>query len=309
MRQQMIRFLGIAFIMAGFGSAYAQNQPIGRFLQDTVVVGEPFQYAVSYRHTQAQDILFPDTARAFSPFLVRSISVFPTRTDQGTSRDSAVYTLVTFETKPTQTLQVPVLIIGEADSTALYSDPDTVYLRSSLQTNRPDTLALATETRILPVRQQFNYPALLMVIGTLLVIGGAVYLLFGKSIRRQLRLYRLHQRHLRFLQEYNRLIRSIDADSATDNANRAIVQWKLYLEGIQGEPFTSMTTREIAERITENQLGRIRQGTAELVEALKQTDRMIYGGVFSPQSAAALRLLRDVAIQVYDRRRAAIQYV
>ena len=118
----------------------------------------------------------------------------------------------------------------------------------------------------------------------------------------------LHQRHLRFLQEYNRLIRSINATTATENANRAIVHWKLYLENLQGDPFTSMTTREIVERITGTQTARTTLNPIQLGDALKHTDGMIYGGVFSPQSAPALRLLRDVATQTYHRRRAIIQH-
>lgn len=294
-------------ILVGKVQVWAQNQPIGRFLEDTVIVGKPFQYVLSFRHSLTQDVLFPDTSRNFAPFLVRNITVFPTRTQEGNSLDSAVYTLVTFDTKSAQQLQVPVLVVGEADCTALFSQPDTVFLRSSLQTTRPDTLALATQTEIRPLLQEFNYPALGLVIAGLLLVGGAIYVLFGKTIRRQWELYMLHQRHLRFLQEYNRLIRSINATTATDNANRAIVQWKLYLESLQGDPFTSMTTREIAERITRSQLAQASMTQAQLVEALKQTDRIIYGGVFGQQSAPALRLLRDVATQTYYQRRASIQ--
>lgn len=305
--RQIKYWLVFVGMIVGTVSVWAQNQPIGRFMEDTVVIGKPFQYALSFRHALTQDVLFPDTARHFAPFMVRDITVFPTKTEQGNSRDSAVYTLVTFETQAVQPLQVPILIVGEADCTALFSQPDTVFLHSSLQTTRPDTLALATETSIRPLPQQFNYPALGLVLASMLIIGGAVYLLFGKSIRRQWELYMLHQRHLRFLQEYNRLIRSINATTATENANRAIVHWKLYLENLQGDPFTSMTTREIVERITGTQSARTTLNPRQLGDALKHTDGMIYGGVFSPQSAPALRLLRDVATQTYHRRRAIIQ--
>lgn len=299
-----IIFLGLFTVLR---HVRAQNQPIGHFLDDTVVVGKPFQYALSFRHSLSQDVLFPDTAHHFSPFIVRAITVFPTKTVLGNSLDSAIYTLVTFETRVAQSLQVPITIVGETDCTALFSPPDTVFLRSSLQSNRPDTLVLATQTTLHPLQQEFNYPALGMVLAGLLGIGGAIYVLFGKSIRRQWDLYRLHQRHLRFLQEYNRLIRTINASSATDNANRAIFQWKSYLEGLQGDPFTTMTTREIADRITSSQIAETSLTPAQLVDALKQTDRMIYGGVFSQQSAPALRLLRDVATQTYYNRRSMIQ--
>ena len=58
-----------------------------------------------------------------------------------------------------------------------------------------------------------------------------------------------------------------------------------------------MTTSELAEHM----------GSDRVTDALREADRMIYGGAFSPQSQSALRLLSEVATQAYHRCRNRLQ--
>ncbi len=277
--------------------------PVGRFLTDTIEIGRPFQYALSFWHRSGEDVFFPDTSRHFAPFWVRDVTLFPTRTqDVGTmdamSLDSAVYTLVSFETAGLQPLQVPIRMTNGPDSVVLLSTPDTVFLRSHLMDlSRPGALTLIAETEVVPLRQQFNYPYLLI---TLLGIGlvlGVIYGLFNRFLRRQWRLLQLDQRHRRFVREFTRLKRDITADTATDTANRAVVGWKIYLERLEREPYASLTSREIADRINDEWL----------TDALREVDQMIYGGAFSERSIEALKVLRTVAIRRYQVRRVRLQ--
>ncbi|MCK8491429.1 hypothetical protein M0L20_06160 [Spirosoma sp. RP8] len=278
----------------------------GQFLDDSIEIGRPFRYAVTYRHVPTAEVLFPDTAVHFLPFRVKEISVFPTQTTgQGplaVSRDSAVYTLVSFETDSAQLLQVPIRLVNANDCTSLMTQIDTVFLRSKLTLPRSGTaptqsLTLASETQLARLQQQFNYPVLveaLLVAGALLTL---INLLFGRSIRHQWQIYQLYQQHKRFLQEYNRLSQLLSADTAPDMANQAIVIWKTYLESLEKQPYASLTTPEIAERT----------GDERVADALREADRMIYGGTFSAQSQDALQVLLKVAVQAYHRQRNVLQ--
>ncbi len=277
--------------------------PMGQFLADSVEIGRPFRYALTFRHPIGEDVLFPDST-AFAPFLVREKSFLPTRSDAQTSTDSAVYTLVSFETQPQLTLRVPLYILGPGDCTVVFSSIDTVFFRSRLQTARPDTLQLATSTQVTPLRQELNYPVLLAVLGAIGLIISVIYALFARTINQQLAFFRLRRQHRSFLREYNRLVRTLSAESATEVANQAVVRWRNYLESLEQQPYSTMTTPEIVERITNRQPGLPGVSGEDVEEALKTADRMIYGGTYTNQSGESMQLLRTVAIIIYHQRRA-----
>ncbi|GAB3708161.1 hypothetical protein GCM10027592_42980 [Spirosoma flavus] len=285
-----------------------QNQPVqkiplrGYFLTDSIEIGRPFQYSLTYWHPTSSEILFPDTARHFAPYRVQNVATFTTKTI-GTgalslSRDSAVYTLVSFETESVQRLRVPVRILHELDCTAYWTQTDTVYLRSKLpitltDSSRRQLLKLATSTKLAPLQQEFNYALLATGFLVISVVIGLLYALFGNTIRRQWRLYLLHRQHINFLRNYNRLITRLTSFTAAETANQAVVMWKFYLELIDGQPYTALTTPELAERLNDERIA----------NALREADRMIYGSAFSDQSFVALQVLSDVATQTYHRTR------
>lgn len=292
-----------------YAQSLPQPLPEGRFLTDSIEIGRPFRYAVTYHHSPAVDVLFPDTARHFAPFRVQRVDVFATKTvdtgQKAVSRDSAVYTLVSFETDSMQFLRVPVQLLNPTDCTALMTPVDTVFLRSKLAVfnvfrqnlSGPHSLTLATETKLAPLQQQLNYPVLMIGILATAALIGLFYGLFGRTIRRQWRLFQLNRRHIRFLRDYNRLSRGINAETATEMANQAVVMWKTYLEQLDNQPYASLTTPELAERMNNDRV----------TSALREADQMIYGGVFSAQSQSALRDLSTVATQIYHRQRIRLQ--
>ena len=287
----------VALSILNFSFLITSAQPVGTFIDDTIEVGRPFRFALTMKHRATQDVFYPDTARHFAPFMVRSIAVFPTKTIGQVSLDSAVYTLVSFEVSRARVLQVPVYLNNGSDCTAILSLPDTVFLNSAVLANtRPDTLQLASDTALTPLPQQFNYAYLALTVSIMGVVAGAIYILFGALIRRWWQRYLLTRDHTRFLKIYNQLTRNLGPESTGDTANQAIVNWKKYLERLEKKSYTSLTSSEIADRI----------GDARLTDALRETDRMIYGGSFTDQSPLALRVLSEVAVTAYQRRREAI---
>jgi hypothetical protein len=292
--------------VCGLAQPPMQSMVRARFLTDSIEIGRPFRYALTYRHSPRADVLFPDTAMHFRPYRVQKVDVYATQTtgtgSMAVSRDSAVYTLVSFETDSAQLLRVPIRIINDADCTAQWTQPDTVFLQSKLPVRHPDStrrqsLTLAAETKLVPLQQQFNYSVLARSLLLVSVTAVLLYGLFGRIIRRQWRLYQLNRRHIRFLHMYNQLSRNINSFTASEAANQAVVMWKMYLERLERQPYISLTTPELAERLDDEQV----------TDALRETDRMIYGGTFSPQSQLALHVLRDVATQTYHRSRTKLQ--
>ncbi|RRB10811.1 hypothetical protein [Larkinella knui] len=280
-------------------TTYAQP-PKGVFLTDTIEIGKPFQYSLSIRHRPRIDVLFPDTARHFSPFLVRDISIFSTKTDARGSLDSSVYTLVSFETRPTQTLRVPVFLLRTpTDSTVVFSNVDTIQLRERIQTQRPDTLRLSTDMAVVALQQQMNYPLLMTILVGLCLLAGILFLFFGRSIRTRIRRYQLYRQYLDFQRSFNRLTRGIGPETAHEDAGRAVVIWKKYMEQLERKPFTSLTTREIVESVQDNRLA----------DALKEIDGVIYGSVYSDQTQQSLRILNEVADSAYRRSSVQLQDV
>ena len=303
-----IRLILLFFPLLTLAQPPARNAvPTGQFLTDSVDIGRPFQYSLMYRHPASVDVLFPDTARSFAPYRVQKVSVFATQTTgSGTgaiSRDSAVYTLVSFETDSVQLLKVPVRVIHEADCTAHWTRTDTVFLRSKLPvftlTDSSQSMPvpeLITETNLAPLQQQFNYTALIA--GFLLtgLVALGLYGLLGQTVLRYWQLFQLRQNHRRFLKEYSQLVHSINAFSASETARRAVMLWKVYLEELDGQPYSSLTTPELAIRMKDDRV----------LSALREADRMIYGGAFSTDSLSALWLLSKIATNRYQRYRTRI---
>lgn len=286
-----IPYLFLAFSSSLFIPLNAQY-PQGVFLTDTIEIGKPFQYALSVRHRPTVDVLFPDTARHFSPFLVRDIAIFSTKTGSKGSLDSSVYTLISFETAPTQTLRVPVFLLrSPTDCTVVFSNRDTVRLRERIQTMRPDTLRLSTHTEVVSLRQQMNYPLLMTILAGICLLAGVLFLFFGRTIRTRIRRYQLYRQYLNFQRAFARLTRDIGPETAHEDAGRAVIIWKKYMERLEQKPFTSLTTREIVESVQDNRLA----------DALKEIDGVIYGSFYSDKTQESLRILNEVADSAYRR--------
>ncbi len=269
-------------------------KPVGKFLTDTVEIGKPFSYTFSFLHASETDVFFPDSTSDFSPFSFVEQEFFTTRTDSLGSLDSTVYRLVSFDVSAVQAFRLPVYQLATRDCTMVYAEPDTVYLRSTLPpSTRLDTLRLRSETEVALLKRQFNYPLFMGFILSAGLLFLAVYWLFGREISRQWRIFQLQRRHLDFVRTFTRLNRTARERDSTEEAEKAVVIWKDYLEEIEKKPFATYTTREIVDNIPDE----------ALEEALKTMDRIIYGQVKSKKMEPSLEVLKSVAQRIYQRQR------
>lgn len=269
--------------------------PKGKFLSDSVRVGLPVQYALSYRHKATADVFFPDSAYNFSPFEMVKREYFNTVTDQHGSLDSVIYTLISFEVTPIQELSLPVYVRAKRDCTRVFAPMDYVILSSIIKPNvNIDTLSLKKDTRFIPIAQQVNFPLIFLIIIGLLLIIGMVFWFFGKPIRRQIRLFNFKRRYDDFRKLFQRLSRGTeDAKRRLENIEKAVVLWKKYIERIENKPFTTFTTKEILDNLKDNRLS----------DALREIDATVYGGVYSNQTIASLQVLQELAEGLYHERR------
>ena len=269
--------------------------PKGKFLSDSVKVGLPVQYALSYRHKATADVFFPDSAYNFAPFEMVKRNFFNTITDQNGSLDSVVYTLISFEVTPVQELSLPVYVRAKKDCTRVFAPIDYVILNSIIKTNvNIDSLFLKKDTRLIPIAQQVNFPLIFLIIIGLLLVIGMVFWFFGKPIRRQVRLFNFKRRYDDFRKLFQRLSRGTeDAKKRLENIEKAVVLWKKYIERIENKPFTTFTTKEILDNLKDNRLS----------DALREIDATVYGGVYSSKTIASLQILQELAEGLYRKRR------
>lgn len=241
------------------------------FFSDSVKIGEPVGFYLSATYPSQINILFPDSTFNFAPFEFERKKYFTTETTDGKSYDSVVYYLSSFELDEIQTLGLPVFQLNPQDCTTFLSNVDTIRLTLSAN-NIPDTVSLQT----LPLKEsvtyenvpsEFNYPILLLVLTVVIVVTAIVWLVFGKKIRKYLRLKRLLKAHHQFMQSFSSSIEGVSAAFSPTSTETILSSWKKYMEQLEAKPFTKLTTTEML---------RIHQDTV-LEKNLHTIDSAIYG--------------------------------
>lgn len=292
----LIRACICMLLTLGVNATFGQeNKPKGTFLTDSIEVGKPLFYVLSYSHAPNREVFFPDSTYNFTPFEIISKKSFPSVTNAAgtTTIDSAIYQLVTFDVSPVQTLQVPIFIFAKGDSTPVFGMRDSVFLKKNnlnpilLKESLQPSVALA------PLNSNFNFSRLF---GTLAIILGVIiiiYWVFGKDIYKQWRLIKLQRRHLEYLRSFNRLLRNAREKNNIKDAENAIIVWKNYLERLEKKPFATYTTREIIDNMPDD----------ALAQALKKMDGIIYGQVKSNNMDTFLEVLKTGATKLYRSKR------
>lgn len=270
--------------------------PKGKFMSDSVKIGLPIKYALSYRHKATADIFFPDSTYNFFPFELVSRQYFPTTTDENGSLDSVIYTLISFEVNPVQELSLPIYVRDNSDCTRVFSPIDYVFLKGIINNNsRIDTLSLRKDTTPIILYQQANYPLIFLLITGFAALGALIFWFFGKPIKRQIRLFQFKRRYDEYQRIFQRLSKATDdATRGLDNVEKAVILWKKYIERLENKPFTTFTTKEILDNLQDERLS----------EALREIDATVYGGIYSPKTAvSSLAILQDLAKGLYQEHR------
>ncbi|SMD32505.1 hypothetical protein SAMN04488029_0850 [Reichenbachiella faecimaris] len=274
-----------------FSIASAQEiSPYGKFLKDSVMVGEEVQYSLSVKYPLDWQVVFPDSTYNFEPFEYYGKTFFPTRTDSTHAFDSAVYTLSSFEVDLVQKLQAPIYLLNGNDSTIILANPDSVFLRE-LVTVMPDSLKFKENLTYQAVNYAFNYPYLMIGLGILLTLFIGAFFLFGNAIRKKIKLHRMRRAYEKFSLEFERgIIKIKQSETNAQLIEKILVTWKKYMEKLEDRPFTKYTSKEILKVGFEK----------ELKTVLQTIDRSIYGTIGDEEMHKNFEALEDFTLERYQ---------
>lgn len=292
--QKSILILLILYVLAAPRAAgQASVQVTGKFLLDSIKIGEQVPFTLTATYPSEKTLLFPDSTFTFSGFELDYKIVTPTITANGISYDSAVYVLTTFEIDPVLYLRIPAFEISDQDSIIHYSATDSIFIRELVTELPPDTvqlseLPLKSNTAYEPVNFLLNYPVLAIAIGAVILLVIAVWIFFGKKIIRYFKLRRLQKLHTTFLGKFEDEVRSIEQRFSRERTESTVSIWKKYMEQLESTPYTKLTTQETELLTRDHALGNI----------LKQIDRVIYGRETAvTQSLVQLRGIAEARFQ------------
>lgn len=281
-------------LLLGITAQAQQVPPVGEFLVDSMKIGEPVPYSISFTYESQYDAVFPDSLFNFQPFEIDHKDYFPTRTAAGLSYDSAVYYLSYFEIDSVQVYALPVLLVENGDSTRYSAAADTIYLKQ-LVTEVPDSvaieaLALRENTNPAIMDLAVNYPYIFIGTGIFILLVGIGLAVFGKKLMTYIKMVRLKRKHQRFMQSFDE-IASTTSLAAIEKSEKLIILWKKYLQHLEKYPYTTLTTQEVVARIPKD----------KLTTALAAVDATMYSPRHPDISHSDLAVLKEFASERFRR--------
>mgnify|MGYP006266999657 CR=1 FL=1 len=291
------RFIVILCLILSIAPLKAQQVEVrSGFLQDSVSVGEEITYWLAATYPAGQDLLFPDSTYGFGNWEFLSKDYTTSQLRGQLAYDSAVYSLQSFEIDPVQSLRLPVSVFLEEDSSKIWSSRDSIFFRE-LAPVVSDTTSLKTNFSYLKVKRAFNMYLWLIIIGAVVLLVFLLLLIFGKKIRRYLKLRKMKKEFLTFSDRFAEKISAIRQQQNLDTIEEAIDLWKRYAEKLESEPFRKLTTTEILEY----------PFTTELKDALKSIDRAVYARKVEEHIYKSFEVLEDYTSHRYQLKKAEVQ--
>lgn len=276
----------VVLYQTGFSQGLSPN---GRFLQRETKVGENLEYSLSLKYDRNLTIVFPDSLYAFGNFEYNKRRYVPTVSDSVYSYDSVIYSLSTFEIDSVQFLQLPVFVVKGQDSLAVFSNIDSVFLVPTV-VEIPENPEMRSNTDLVKIKRQINYPYILVGMGIVFLVVFVIMLFFGKQISRWWRVFMLRRAHKKFIERFFNLMRDVSGNNPSNTAEHVLAVWKNYMEKLEKQPVSKLTTKEIL----------VLHANEQLREHLKRIDRSIYGGERGNDLFASFDYLMRFSVDIYN---------
>ncbi len=261
--------------------SYGQN-PHLRFQIDSLGIGDRVAVSLVYKHQGENEIFFPDERTSFQPFEFLEKEIFPTITRDSVSTDSAIFYLRTFRTDSILPLRLPVYFKQGKDSSVIWSNTDHIYFRGMIPDSLLSQTTLLSDTGA-GVSFVSGNPGKSFYITLFLILGILLGLLFFKSrIWKWWELVQLNRRHREFHHQFRVYMQEYKNVGVLNSAN---IHWRNYMEELEGEPFTSLSAREIERQTGNEQVG----------HALRELESALFGGRESDRIPLALQILSKYA--------------
>jgi len=273
-------FLFILFLVASIQVSAQKVQVSGYFTKDSARLGERVGYVLKASYPQAAQLIFPDSAFDFSPFVFLEKKTFVSATTEGITQDSAVYFLSNFSLEPSSYLALPVYELNRYDSITHYTTDAELKLKLNLD-SIPEQLQFKENNVYQSLDKPFNWFVFSSIIGGILLVVGILFFVFAERIKRLFRKNRERLRWIQFERKWKKLSDLLQQQPNQSTADEVVGLWKGYLEHLRAQPIQEWTSSEIAAALDDK----------EVFKALRTIDMIIYAGAEGDTSAATSYLL------------------
>ena len=271
------------FILSFVASIQVSAQKVkvsGYFTKDSARLGERVGYVLKASYPQTAQLIFPDSAFDFSPFVFLEKKTFVSATTEGITQDSAVYFLSNFSLEPSSYLALPVYELNRYDSITHYTTDAELKLKLNLD-SIPEQLQFKENNIYQPLDKPFNWFVFSSIIGGILLVVGILFFVFAERIKRLFRKNRERLRWIQFERKWKKLSDLLQQKPNQSTADEVVGLWKGYLEHLRAQPIQEWTSSEIAAALDDK----------EVFKALRTIDMIIYAGAEGDTSAATSYLL------------------
>lgn len=273
----------------------------GAFLADSVALGAPTTYLLIAKYPIDEMVRFPQEKeeKLYKPFELQERRFVPSVYADGYVVDSVWYVLATFETTPTQRLKLPIYRLTDNEKIATYASPDSIAITGLLSEDAIQSSDLKERLLYHPVSLQRNYPVIFtIIVGTLTLLTVALFA-SRKKILRAFRLFRLRRTYERFSRAYAKKLQAVRThNNSIAHVEHALFFFKGYIEGLEGIPYTKLSTKEVANRSKDNALTKV----------FKSIDGIIYGGIGPQDAYRLLDTLDQIGFERYQKKVDLIKY-
>lgn len=271
----------------------------GKFLEDSVKIGQIFHYTVFVKHPKNQEIFFPPIHQALGAFEPVKRDYFVTQTKGESSLDSVIYTFRLFNIQKSHILKFPVYVMENQDCTLIQAKPDTIFLKRLVKNpEKVDLEKVYSQIEIPLLAPKTELKNILSWGIGLILLSGLTYWFFGNRIKQAYHLYLLWRKNLEFRRTFQRYFRNItNTTVGLRNLEKAFTLWKVYLESLSKIPYSTFTTKEMLDNLNVKHLDKY----------LNEMDSAIYGGNFSSKTTESLNHLMTIATNIYQSKRRKIK--
>ena len=296
----MARIVFLIFAFFSFsGRFFAQTElsPVAKFSSDSAKIGERISLSLTLDYPSPLQVLFPDTNFNFSPFEIIKKDFFPTKTSKGISRDCVVYELSTFSLDTIQTLKMPIYQFTGEDSMGWFSNEARIKIIQNFKGPLPKTPVFQNDLSLINIARKINYPYILIGMAIVLVLILIVNFFFDRPIQKFIFLFLEQRRHNVWLKQFEKNRRLLESNLSVENVEKLLVAWRLYIQRVDGQPYSSFTSTEIFKILPDK----------KLKEVLQEIDRWIYGGIDMNDWSFNMDYVKQISIGIYLKKRESIR--
>jgi hypothetical protein len=154
----------------------------------------------------------------------------------------------------------------------------------------PDSVKLKENTSFFKISDRFNYPVFLLILGILLLLTLGGLLFFGKRLSRWIRIILMTRKHKRFINRFYLKLGALRDKRAGIDPEEILGEWKKYMEKLEREPYTKLTTKELIGLHADQRLK----------DNLRSIDRYIYGNIKEKPLHEHFEKLLEYSIERYE---------